>query len=225
MTTPPPPTLIVTADDIARRLGLTVPMDDDTRWRIEQAIQDAQADVSAYLGRSLTPDTVTESGLIPVQVDGVDYWDLKEGPVLSITSTVAETYPDTGQPTGRYTVTYTAGIDSVTDPALAPVRRYVMVHAMYSPGVQLIFRTELPDRARRAQSVSVEGQAVTYDDTYSTSGATPGSGAPGALPTLKELDRWRVAGRRVVRRQARWYEGQPWPYDYYYRPGDWRRWW
>jgi hypothetical protein len=211
MTDPP---LIVTAEDIARRLRLPLPLSDEDQATFDGAIQDAQADVVAYLGRELTPQVYTESGLLPY----AEGWRLHHDPLLSVQSVTAETYPDDAtQPTGRYTVTYLAGIDAADDPELEPIRRFIFTHALYSPDVQQVFRTVAPDRARRAFWVSVEGQQVRYDDVYATSGATPGSGAPGSLPTLKSLDRWRVAGRRVPDHRPT-PEGslamQPWPYDY-----------
>jgi hypothetical protein len=220
MTDPP---LIVTAEDIAGRLRLPEPLSVEDRSTLEGAIGDAQADVVAYLGRPLTPEVYTESGLIPY----AEGWRLQNSPLISIQSATAEAHPnDATWPTGRFTVTYTAGIDAANDPDLHPIRRFIFTHALYSPDVQMVFRTIAPDRARRAYWVTVEGQQVRYDDIYATSGAKPGSGAPGSLPTLKSLDRWRLAGRRVPDHRPTPQENlamRPWPYDYW--PTQYRAWW
>ena len=200
------PDLIVPAEDVARRLGLQQPLKEDDRWIIEQAIEDAQADVVAYLGRDLTPQQYTEHHLVP-HAHG---WELENDPLISIVSWTAETSPE-GFETGRYTVVYTAGIDAKNDPELKPILRYIAVSAFYSPDVQTMFRRIAPDRARLVQQVNVEGQSVTYVNTYAAPGA-PGSGGPGSLPTLKSLDRWRL--RRVYKRASRYGETQPWPYDF-----------
>lgn len=203
------PPLIVSVSEVARRIGLQQPLDEDTRWAIEQVIVDAQADVSAYLGRPLTPTTYTETGLVP----WMGGYDLQHAPVLSIVSETAETDTDTGQPTGLFTVVYTAGIDAATNDEMEPIRRYVRTHAIYAPSLQALVRQVDPDLTRKTTAVSVEGQSITYQDVYaSTSG--PGSGAPGALPVLASLDRWRIAGRRVSRRRTDPSSIPPWPYDY-----------
>lgn len=213
------PVLIVPAEDVARRLGLKQPLAEDDRWVIEQAIGDAQDDVAAYLGRGLLPQQYTDHHRIP-HLHG---WELENDPLISVDSFTEETDVD-GDPTGRYTVVYTAGLDAANNPELRPIRRYVAVHAFFSPDVQTMFRRVAPDRARLLQQVNVEGQSVTYVDTYAAPGA-PGSGGPGSLPTLESLDRWRLAGRRVVQHRTPYGQTQPWPYDF---PGERRppfEWW
>ena len=201
--------LVIKPEDVARRLGVEQPLDERDRWLIEQAIADAQSDLEAYLGRSVTPTTYTESGLWR-SYDGrytLTYW-----PLIAIVSATAETHPESGQPTGYYTVMYTAGLDARTDPELAPIRRLVMLHALYSPMVQALYRRLAPTEARRIDSLNVEGQGVTYEDTYAVDAKATELGLPGALPSFKTCDRWRLAGRRVV--QGRTRVDGPWPYEY-----------
>jgi hypothetical protein len=132
------------------------------------------------------PRTYTETGLIPYPSG----YNLIHAPLVAIISQTAE-YDVDGNATGRYTVTYTAGLNGVSDADLEPLRRFVRTHAFYSPTLQALLREQNPALARQVASVSVEGQSVTYSDTYDTADAEPGSGAPGSLPTLASCDRWR----------------------------------
>lgn len=180
-------------DEVARRLGLPQPLDERDRWIVEQALTDAQADLEAYLGRPVTPQIFTDTGMLPV---GGQY-RLKHSPVLEIVSTTAETGPD-GTPTGYFTVVYTAGLDGVNDPALEPIRRFVRTHAIFSPELQALFRRLVPGEARRVTSLGVEGQNVTYADTYTVDAQATAEGVAGALPKFSTCDRWRRARRRIV---------------------------
>lgn len=213
-------TLVVTPEEVARRLGLEQPLDEHDLWLVEEAIRDAQADLEAYLGRPVTAQTYTETHMLPV---GGGY-DLTYWPVIEIVSTTAETDPDTGMPTGYFTVVYRAGLDGVADPELAPIRRFVRTHAMYSETVQGLFRRLAPEAARKVSSLGVEGQNVTYVDAYATSANASELGLPGGLPTFKSCDRWRLAGRRVYQGPTR--SQDPWPYPFGYdRCGPEWRWW
>lgn len=209
-----PPPLVVTVAELARRLEVT--LDDTTRPVLEDAIRDTQDDVEAYLGRVITPAQFVEEHLYPWPGG----WDLEHHPVVDVLSAVEET-DDDGNPTGLFTVTYLAGLDARADRELRPILRYVRAHAMSLPPVVRLWRATNPDDARTVTSLSVEGQSVSYANTTPTGGGQPGpgSGAPGAAPTLTSLDRWRVAGRRVFQRRTP--PRGPWPYT-----GDreWRAW-
>lgn len=198
------PPLIVATADVGTRAGLPVPLNDQDQALITAAIVEAQVDLEAYLGRPVTPREFTQTGCIPY----LNGWDLAEDPVLQVISSVSETGPD-GRETGRYTVTYRAGLDGANDPDLAPLRRYVTVHAAYAP--QVMQRATDGPGGRVEKSLSVEGQSVTYENAYTP--GVPGSGTPGSLPTLSSCDRWRRSGRRVYRGRSPWWDG--WPYDYY----------
>ncbi|MFF4777538.1 hypothetical protein ACFY05_32245 [Microtetraspora fusca] len=217
MSTPVTPPLVVSAAEVARRLRLPQPLPGADLCLVEQALLDAQADVEAYLGRPITPRTYTQTG-VASPADG--RFRLDHEPVLSILSVTPETHPVDGYPTGRYTVVYTAGLDAVTDPDLAPIRRLVRDLAIHSPVVQSLFRRLLPDEARRVTSLSVEGQSVTYADTYPTAPASSGERFPGSPLPFSSVDRWRLAGRRV--RQFATRATEPWPYEWrdYYRWGE-----
>ncbi|MGW4694875.1 hypothetical protein ACWEO1_21155 [Kitasatospora cineracea] len=181
--------LIVTAEEVARRLGLPVPLTDEVRQRIETAVEDAQDTLVAHLGRPLLPVQYTESG---VRAD-TGGWILSHAPVVAVISAVPDTnsspIPSPGLPT--YTVTYIAGIDARTDPETAPLRLWVRATACHHP-----LLADAPVRQRRIASASVEGQSVTYD----TAAEPPVLLAP---PDLATTDRWRLRGRRAYQDPVR----------------------
>lgn len=207
-------TLIVTVEEVARRLGLPQPLDEPDRWLIEQALADAQADLEAYLGRPVTPVTHTERVFPPP-------WGplpLREHPVIEVLSQTPEV-DGGGTPTGWLVVVYVAGLDGADDPELAPLRRFVRTHAMYSAEVRALWRRLVPDAARTVTSVSVEGQGITFADTHQVASDASEKGLPGGLPTLTSCDRWRVARRRVAQSPTR--VCAPWPFE---DPTIWKHW-
>jgi hypothetical protein len=220
------PALIAQPAEIARRLGVSQPLEEDDRWLLEAALIDAQADLEAYLGRAVTPRTYVDEHVRRREWPGADEWKLANAPIVSITSAVEETDTD-GAPTGLYRVTYVAGLDGANDPELEPLRRYVRTHAIYSPGVQAWYRRTAPDLARTVTSVAVEGQSVSWSDNFPSpvpgqqAGQEAGAARPGSLPTLASCDRWRVAGRRVFQRETpppRWPD-RDWAYEWPYNGG------
>ncbi len=206
----PQPALIVPVGDLARRLGLPQPLDENDRWTVEQAISDAQSDLEAYLGRPVTPRTYTEAVFTGW---GDACWQdlLIHQPLISITSTTADIDPISGQPTGRTAVTYLAGLDGAADPELKPLRRFVTAHATFSDTVlRLLTRLDLTP-PRRIKTLSVEGQGVGYTDDGYDRASKGGAGTAGALPTLASCARWRIAGRGVT--QGPTESTGTWPYD------------
>ncbi|GAA2746160.1 hypothetical protein [Kitasatospora cinereorecta] len=180
--------LIVTAEDVARRLGFPLPITDDVRQRTETAIEDAQDALVTHLGRPLLPAEYTETG---VQA-GPEGWILRHSPVVTVLSATADPDPRSGAfgaPT--YTVKYVAGIDARSDPETAPLRLWLRATACHHPVL-----ADAPIRQRRVSSASVEGQSVTYDTTTEPSMLlTP--------PDLATTDRWRLRGRRVYQAAVR----------------------
>jgi hypothetical protein len=204
--------LPIEATTLADRLGLSAATRDN-RVLLESAIGDAVADVEAYLGRAVMPRQFTETHRVPSSFDGG--WNLTplEEPVVTIDTITAETVGDPPVPTGYFTIVYTAGLDC-RDPDKAPILRYITAHAENSPAVTRLFQTTSP-QGRTISSASTTGQSVTYTPTTLGGGGPAGSGAPGALPTLTSLDRWRLAGRRVFQRAGTadvWPYSDPWPY-------------
>lgn len=194
--------LVVPISKVAKRLGLPEPLSDEDEEAIRAAILDAQAEVEGYLGRNVLPMQFVQTGAIAY----ADGWRLSEPKVISIDSVVAEEFEDGGT-TGRYTVTYTAGIDARLALYL-PIRRYIEAAIYDHDEIARIWQREQGTAARRERSISVEGQSVSYD--YLTPGGSvqgkQGQSSPTlgtGRPSLKSLDRWRLAGRRVFQRSGR----------------------
>ena len=202
-------TLPVEAETVAAGLGLNI-SDRRDRDLIESAISDAISDVEGYLGRSILPRQYVVQHCWPLTGWGDAAWEFEpaDEPVRSIVSAVPETVGDPPVATGYYTVTYTAGLDC-RDPDKAPILRYIKAAAMNDPTVIRMWQTSTNTRGQ-VMNVSAEGQAITYQALSAGGGGTPGSQAPGALPTLNSLDRWKIAGRRIYQRRT--YDRQPWPY-------------
>lgn len=198
--------LPITVTQVGTRLGVNLANQAD-KAVVEAAIQDAVDDVEAYLGRAITPQTYVEQHRWPVWGG----WELTplDRPVRSITSAVPETVD--GDPTGYYTVTYVAGMDCATERDKRPILRYLTAAVLSDPAVVRLW-TRLRSDPRQVTGVNVEGQGVTFATPRQELGggdAKPGSGEPGALPTLKSLDRWRRAGRRAYTRRG---GEDSWPY-------------
>lgn len=201
---PEDPTLIVSPEAVAKKAGMTLPLTEAQRETIVEAILDAQADVSAYLGRAIVPTIYTETGRYD---DGTGHWNITplDEPVIEVIDATPET--SQGDPTGYFTVTYRAGLNAKDDPDLRPIRRYVTAAAMNAPEFVLMWRTATSAKGE-IKSVTTEGQSITYN-TASLGGG--GKGQPGELPGKNSLDRWRVAGRRVFQRPT--VPRPPWPYS------------
>lgn len=188
---PEDPTLVVSPEALAVSIQLPLPLTDSQREILTQAIKDAQSDVQGYLHRdALTPIEVVEKGLWAVG----DEWNLTTNDeVIRIVSTEAE-YDVDMTALGTFTVTYLAGIDARTGAVYEPIRRYVRAHAANSPDVTRLWRV-VANPTKTIKSSSTEGQSVSYDVPTLGGGGAAGSGAPGALPVLSSLDRWKL--RRV----------------------------
>jgi hypothetical protein len=184
---------------------------------IEQSLRDAQSDLEAYLGRPVTRQTYTQKHLLRYH----DGYHLTHFPVHEVVSETEEIHYS-GEPTGYYTVVYEAGLDGESDPELEPIRRFVRTHAMYSDLVQALYRRLAPESARKVVSLNVEGQSVTYGDTFASDPQASAQGLPGGLPSMKSCDRWRIAGRMPHMAPTR--VSDAWPFeDFHYRYGG--NWW
>lgn len=199
-----PVTLPVEAQALADTLKVSL-TGSGNRELLEQAIADATADVEAYLGRSVLPQTYVETG----RWDTGRGWNLNpsDPPVREVVSAVAELWGDPPLATGYFTVTYLAGLDC-RDPDKAPIRRYIKAAAMNAPEVIRLWESATGQRGP-ITNVSAEGQSVSYGATNFGGGGQAGTMAPGALPSLRSLDRWRLAGRRVFVRKG---NDDIWPY-------------
>ncbi|WP_433357748.1 hypothetical protein ACQP25_44970 (plasmid) [Microtetraspora malaysiensis] len=172
---------VVDPDKVAVRAGLPLPLSPGHRAAVEEAIEDALAQVASHISQSPIPERYTERHVWP---DGSGGWALEYGPLIEVESAVAETDPG-GRSTGAYTVTYRAGLDPCEDRTYGRVlRRFVAWAAANSPIVAR-FAQDVPG-ARIRVSESVEGQSATYE---SPKASAPGSA--GADPTIEDLNPWR----------------------------------
>lgn len=204
---PEVPDLVVSPEALAKKAGIPLPLSEEDRELVIECIRDAQSDVTAHLGREIMPAAYSETG----RFDVGGQWNLEtDEPIIEITQVTTEL--SGGQPTGLFTITYIAGINAKDDPVLRPIVRYVTAHALNSPEFVAWWKTETKPKGD-IKSVTTEGQSISYDKVSLGGGGTAGSGAPGALPTLKSLDRWRLAGRRVFQRKT--LHREPWPYSGY----------
>lgn len=202
---PETPDLVVTPEEVAKRSGLTLPLTEDQRELVIDEILDAQSDVSAYLGRAIVPSIYTEPERYD---DGFGRWNLTplDDPVIEVLTVTPELRID-GQPSGLFTITYRAGLNAKDDPELRPIRRYVSAAAMNSPTFLRMWRTTTNAKGE-IRSVTTEGQSVSWGPATLGGGA---KGQPGELPSLRSLDRWRLAGRRVFQRRT--IAPPPWPHS------------
>lgn len=201
--------LIIQADTVARLAGLPRPLSEEAQWLVEQAILASQEDVVGYLGQPITPLLATENGLYPryatLGLLDTRQWALCNGPIIEILAADPET--DTPFPIGSYTVSYTYGLNVVTDPEMGPVQRWIKASVLASPELSALYAASDTTGAggRLVNSLSAEGQSVSYGavkiPAASVAGAA-GSGAPGSVPLLSSLDKWRVAKRRVFQRRG-----------------------
>lgn len=201
MSSPEPPAVPELAQELADDLGIDEP-DAAMVRRLQRALDDAEADVVGYLGRPILPEQHTAYRVWP-DLFRTGGWTLAETePIRRIVSATPETFLENGVPieTGTFTVVYEVGLDYANDPALAPIRRYVMAAALNSPKLlTYLSRTNGLRGPVKSVSVSTEGQSknVTYADLGYGGGGQAGADSPGALPSRSSLDRWRRAGRRV----------------------------
>lgn len=204
MTTPTTPVLrppAPTPEYIARRLGVDDPSE-ELLDLAQDAIDDAIGDVEGYLGRAITPVQRTATRCWPVPGG----WDIpgEQQPIRRIISATEELVPGEATiPAGTFTVVYEVGLDYVTDPELSPIRRYLNAAALNNYMLLQYVENRLGIRGPvNSVSVSTEGQSknVTYGHLGYTPPASRGSqsmDAPGQLPKLTSLDRWKLANRRV----------------------------
>ena len=175
-------TLLVSADAVATRLRIPLPLSEPVRADIEDAITDAQADVQGYLGRSLEATLHTDRGLEPDTawpLGDKRAWPQAAGHFndrYRVVSWVAN-----AQDPGLFDVTFAVGLDVGNDPDLAPIVRFITRSAMQALRASATFA----EAARGVTSVSAGGQSLSYDH------ASTADGAAGSLPNIKTLSRWR----------------------------------
>ncbi|MFG1977003.1 hypothetical protein ACGFJC_47390 [Nonomuraea fuscirosea] len=182
---------MVTVEQVALHAGLTLPVGEADLPAVQEAISSAHRRATAFLNRPTMPAQFVQTGVVA----GGSGWLLEHDPVIEVVSAVPELDQVGGYPTGRYTVTYRAGLDPDADPAYgAALDEWVIAAAAASPLVRRIAQNTAG--ARIVAQVNVEGQGVTYESTAPAAGS--GSAAAGAPPSLEDLrpwKRWHVSQR------------------------------
>ncbi len=201
--------LVVSPEELAvRKLKLPLPLDEETREILAEAILEAQDDVVAYLGRPILPQVVTEQRTWPV---GGAIEPLSHQPVHEILSEV-EHLDGLGNPTGYWLITYRGGLDARSDAELRPIRRVVLAQAARSDAAVALWTAQGSGTAsdgtgaRVVRSVAAEGQSISYDyarpgDAGSTGGSAD-AGIVGGPVRWSAIDSWRLRGRRVFQRSG-----------------------
>lgn len=184
--------LVGSPEAVADALGVPLPLTSAQRSTYEEEIRNAQADVAAYLNRSLVPTATTLRGLTPSwadALDDVDTWPLDFDDIAEVVSYRANDG-------GTYDVDFLVGLNAAKEETVV---RYVVAHAAESVR-QRPAQTTGP--GRRVSSVSAEGQSISYD-------SAPTTGQAGALPTINSLNRLRRLVFQPLSRPPR----APWPYS------------
>ncbi|MER8103291.1 hypothetical protein [Kitasatospora sp. NPDC094016] len=185
--------LVTSPEAVADHAGIPLPLTEAQRDGLRTAIEDAQADVEAYLARSLVPRSATLHGVRPAPGTDLGMWQAWAhcGPDDDFAVDGWTVLPD-----GTYDVRLLVGLDGAAE---RPIRRFVTAHAAEairnSPG------SGGAAGGRRVSSLSAEGQSISYE-------AAPSAGQAGALPVLVTLDGYRQPPVYVRPRPA----AAPWPY-------------
>ncbi|MFJ9416734.1 hypothetical protein ACIRPT_21430 [Streptomyces sp. NPDC101227] len=184
--------LVGSPEAVADALGVPLPLTSAQRGAYEEEIRNAQADVAAYLNRTLVPTATTLRGVTPCWTDALD--DIEAWPVHL--DDIAEVVSYRANPDGTYDVDLLVGLNGAQEETVV---RYIVAHAAESV-------RQRPDQsvgpARRVSSVSAEGQSISYD-------SAPVAGQAGSLPTIDSLKRLRRLVFQPLSRPPR----APWPYS------------
>lgn len=209
-----PQPLVVTANDVAVRIGMGGALAPAQVAVIESAIRDVQADVEAYLGAPIAPRTVAHASRF-----WLDPQEMREHWVPLITWDVTE------QTAEEVVYSITFGYDVLNDVSMEPVRRYIRYQAAQQPQVRTVWVDAVgQEKSRRVKTASVDGQSVGYDYVTPTGELLPFTTSLGkaatesgiVTPKLADLDYWRIAGRRAFQRRGP--GSDPWAqfgYTYY----------
>ena len=176
--------LVVSADDVASKLGLTA-ITSTQRERIEEEIVARQTDAANYINRDIFGVLDTATGMLPRY--GFPMSDWRAWPAL------LDRYDDrvtvlayrVGADGGSYDVDVLVGLDGRNEPALT---RFVMQSAV--EGLRNDGSSGLGKRL--VTSVSAEGQSVTYDKLTAKSTDSGGQPDLDSLASLKRMSVFRT---------------------------------
>ncbi|WP_404949147.1 hypothetical protein HFP70_35785 [Streptomyces sp. ARC14] len=184
--------LLASAEQVADKLGVSLPLTAAQREHYRTVLAEAQADVVAYLGRPVVPQPRTLRNVHPLF--GYDLDDPQAWPIQRLDDVVSVVqYVDALD--GTYDVQLLVGLDGVTE---EPIVRYIVAHAAESIRTAT---TAEGGSGRRVTSVSAEGQSISYE-------AAPLAGQAGAPPALTSLDGY----RKLLYRPLPTVPAAPWPY-------------
>lgn len=158
-------TPLLDPDVLAADFGLGT-LTGEQRRRLTGAILSAQRQVSGYLHRPLVPTQAVDKLWTWRTDDEV----LSNPPLVQLISQVYDA------PSGMVVLTYLGGLDAMSVPE---IREYISAFAATT------YRARAPLAERDVQSLTVEGQSKTFV-------ARPNPGAPGGIPDIRTLDRWRL---------------------------------
>lgn len=188
--------LVASPEAVGDALGIPLPLDSAQRSTYETEIRNAQADVAAYLGRTLVPTATTLRGITPSwtdRLDDADAWHLTVDDFAEVISYRANA-------DGTYDVDLLVGLNGAGEESVV---RYVVAHA-----AECVRQRSEPGTGattgpgRRVSSVSAEGQSVSYE-------SAPAAGQAGAPPTMASLNKLRRLVFQPLSRPPR----APWPYS------------
>ncbi|MFJ5143053.1 hypothetical protein [Streptomyces sp. NPDC088707] len=182
--------LLASAEQIADKLNVPLPLSAAQREAFRDAIADAQSDVAGHLGRPLLPTPRTLTDARPLF--GYDLLDARAWPLNGVDDIVTVAGV-TEKADDRYDVDLLVGLDAAAE---KPIVRYVVAHA-----AETLRNDPAAGGGRRVTSVSAEGQSISYE-------AAPSAGQPGSLPTLDSLNDF----RKLLLRPLPVVPAQPWPY-------------
>ncbi|AWI32696.1 hypothetical protein [Streptomyces tirandamycinicus] len=183
--------LLASAEQVADKLGVPLPLTAQQRESFRDAITDAQADVVTYLGRPVVPQPRTLLGahaLFGYDLDDAQAWPIHDlDDVVSVVSHVDNL-------DGTYDVQLLVGLDGAAE---EPIVRYIVTHAAES----IRNKPSATEGTRRVTSVSAEGQSISYE-------GAPAAGQAGAPPELNSL----AGYRKYLYRPIPVVPAVPWPY-------------
>jgi hypothetical protein len=191
--------LLLTAAQLAPRLGLGIPLPPQVQLRIQDAILDAQGKVMGYLNRPLFPTEHTITGLAPFEA-----WPLEDhrawpyGERFGDRYRVAGYTPNVEDPT-RFDVTFRVGLDVANDPDLYPILAFIRQDAV----ANLIGDPLFSAVSRPVTSVSADGQSVSYAQGSSTADSAGGGMTLGSLKKWRRMSIYQPVGVRTT----------SWPYS------------
>lgn len=198
--------LVVAPEEVAWRVGLSLPLTASQRQLLASQIRGIQGRVRAYLKRPLLPERRTLTGYAPDPRWEQDDW--RAWPEVLAELDEVFTVASVTESGGAYTLVVDVGIDCANDPATEVVREYIAQGASNA----LRFNSDAGVGSRPPASVSTGDQSVSFHaggggaqafgGTFDRSSMTAGS------PLV--LDDLSLFRRRTAIQSGRWVP--PFPY-------------